>query len=107
MKNSPVQLWASHLVRRRAANPTRRIAVVAYDFSPLFNLGKRPAFMPERFHPLLSVRELRLGASRPLALDYPALAPDHAICLGLSIDWGQAEALRAFALSRTHAEEHA
>lgn len=49
----------------------------------------------------------RLDADRPLSSEYPPLAPDHAICVGLSIDWCQAEALRAFALRHTHPEEHA
>lgn len=57
--------------------------------------------------PTYDLRESRLTPGRALSLDFPALGPDQALCLGLTIEWRQAESLRAFALPLTHPEEHA
>ena len=63
--------------------------------------------MPTHPPSLIEPDALRLSLDQLFKIAWPKLAEDGAICVGLSIDWLHAPALRALALRHTHAEEHA
>lgn len=56
---------------------------------------------------LLVPRETEVSPQQPFAVDFPPLAPETAVCIGLSIDWHHADTLRAYALQHTLPDEHA
>lgn len=51
--------------------------------------------------------ELKVNAEAPLDIEYPPLAENGAICIGMTIEWRHQDALHAYALQHTVADEHA
>jgi 4'-phosphopantetheinyl transferase len=76
-----------------------------YDcrFSVLILFSVMPVTPPV----LLVPRDLQVRAEAALDIDYPELGANGALCIGITIDWQQQEALRACALAHTTADEHA
>lgn len=56
---------------------------------------------------LLVPRDLQVRADAPFDFAYPDLPEGSAVCIGLTIDWRHQEALRAYAMRHTIADEHA
>lgn len=63
--------------------------------------------MPAASTVLLVPRDLQVRAAAPLDVDYPELSDAAAVCIGITIEWRHQEALHAYALRHTSADEHA
>lgn len=91
------------------SNPNLLIQTLAWPVQSLGAYTQLPIhFQRVRYvFIVLKLLELTVSPDAPFDIDYPELAVEGAICIGLSIDWSDIEALHAFAVRHTHVEEHA